>query len=128
MNEIQSMLNDQWEAQIEYYSLAPDQLVGKQRSNYARTMAFALHDEVCEAMQEIAWKPWSSDHEKFNRKAFQQELIDALFFWMNLWLLSGSDADELISMFNHVSAKNAARRANGYNARKDQDGRQLDAK
>ncbi len=125
---LQGMLDAQWEAQCEYYGTAPGELVQERRSDYARTMAFALNDEVSEAMQEIAWKPWSSDHTKFNREAFQQELIDALFFWMNLWLLSSGSADELVSMFDKVTEKNRARRADGYDARKDQNGRQFDGK
>lgn len=73
----------------------------------------ALIDELHEALAEVGWKPWaSSDH--FNKDAVKGELVDALHFLVNLCLVSGITADDLIAGYKAKSAINEKRQQDGY--------------
>jgi hypothetical protein len=95
---------------------------GPERADFFRWNCYAATDELHEAGQEIAWKPWaSSDH--FNRQAYLKELVDALFFVGNLVLLAGEDgdhisyieqlADELWDLYQQKVEVNVARMESG---------------
>jgi len=124
---LQRCFDSQWEAQCEYWGLAPDELSDMQRGKYVRSMSLALIEEVGEALQEIAHKPWASDKSYFNKDAYKHELMDVFYFFLNLWLVTGSDAKEFTAIFDEVAEKNRLRRAGDYTGTdKAADGRQLD--
>lgn len=69
------------------------------RSDYVRTQVLALVAELMEAMDEVAWKPWSSDKTKFNREAFIKELVDAQHFLVNLGIAADVTDEEFWAAF-----------------------------
>lgn len=70
--------------------LDPPAMTGEERGWYATWNHTALIKELGEALDEIAWKPWSVDKTTFNREQYMKELVDAWHFLMNLILLAGS--------------------------------------
>lgn len=75
--------------------------------------AFALLDEVHEAMGEVGWKRWATSRH-INDEAFKNELIDAWHFMMNLFELAGMSADEVYERYNAKRDKNDKRQQDGY--------------
>lgn len=109
-------------------SLDPPTMRGEERGWYATWNHTALILELSEALNEIAWKTWSVDKDKFNRDQYVQELVDAWHFLMNLLLLAGdaisdesnaeSLADEFYRRYIDKSAVNMERfRSGKYNSR-----------
>lgn len=124
----------QYRLETESFLNDPPRLSPEQRKDFARWNAYALEDELHEATQEVAWKPWAStDH--FNREAFLREMVDVLFFAGNLILMAaevdcfdGDDGEadevairmlgaELWEMYQAKVEVNAARMREGYNGK-----------
>jgi hypothetical protein len=131
------LLASQLELQQRSFSTDPRTLRGDARADYAEWNAFALEDEIHEAMQELKWKPWltTGRGDWVNRDAFVQELVDAFHFFMNLLLLAGvvdgvwtpqQLADEFTARYIEKREVNVRRQAEGYDGSKDGDGRALD--
>lgn len=80
---------------------------------FYKDMHVALIDELHEALAEIGWKPWATSNH-FNQEAVKGELVDAFHFFMNLCLVSGVSAQDLIDGYTSKSAKNIQRQADGY--------------
>lgn len=86
---------------------------------FMRWNAFALEDELHEAMAEVGWKPWAESRH-LNREAFIAEMVDGFHFFMNL-LLAGSPgmtpqeiADEFGVAYRNKNQVNAQRQEEGY--------------
>lgn len=73
-------------------SLDPPAMQGEERGWYATWNHTALVKELGEALDEIAWKPWSVDKDTFNRKQYLAELVDAFHFLMNMVLVAAGAA------------------------------------
>lgn len=73
----------------------------------------ALTDELHELLGEIGWKPWAKSRH-INLDAAKGELIDALHFLLNLCLVLGMDASEIIHRYDAKHEKNAKRQEEGY--------------
>lgn len=84
----------------------PKDMEPARRSEYVRMQILALQAELFEMLDEIAWKAWSSDKEKFNREAFIREGIDVAHFLINLLLAAGVDADEFFRVFKEKNDVN----------------------
>lgn len=125
-NPFRAWLIAQFQLETQSFGHNPPQLGeagGAERADFFRWNAYAVEDELHEAGQEIAWKPWAStDH--FNREAYLKELVDLLFFVGNLVLLAGAVgdhatyieelADELWELYQAKVEINAARMRDGY--------------
>jgi hypothetical protein len=99
--------------QSESFDVDPPNLEGESRTTYLLWNAYALIDEVGEAMDNVGWKPWaSSDH--FNREMFVKELVDALHFLGNMLLTAGVTGDELWRLYREKVKVNAERQRVGY--------------
>lgn len=115
------MLKAQLQLQLESYGKDPRTLDGDERADFVRWNAFALEDEIHEALGEIGWKPWATSRH-LNAEAFIKEMVDAWHFFMNLLLVAGGELglepDELATMFeDRYFAKrkvNAQRQTDGY--------------
>lgn len=81
------MLVRQYDLQMSM-GIDPTALRGKERGEYVTMNHTALIKELGEALDEIAWKPWSVDKDTFNREAYVKELVDAFHFLMNLLLVA----------------------------------------
>jgi len=97
----------------------PADLRGDDMADFMRWNAFALDDEIHEAMAEVGWKPWATSRH-INHDAFMKEMVDAWHFFMNM-LLCGCQgmtpaeiADEFTRRYIEKNAKNAQRQEEGY--------------
>lgn len=94
MVDLELMMTRQAALQRAFGNPHPHDMTDAQRLQYIKDMAFALEDEVHEAMAETAWKPWV-DGNAVNRDGYVSELIDALQFLMNLFAAVDCDAEEI---------------------------------
>lgn len=113
---------------IDFEAMALD---GGMRADYALTNAYALIDEISEAMGEIAWKPWAKDRGSVNRDAMIGELVDAAHFMANLLVMISVTDEEWEERYREKQHRNAKRQQTegGYDARQDKCpgcGRELD--
>jgi len=97
----------------------PRLLSGDERADFMRWNAFALEDEIHEAMQEVGWKPWATNRD-INQELFLKEMVDAFHFFMNM-LLCGMGhlqpagiADAFTIAYIEKNAVNAQRQQEGY--------------
>ncbi len=110
---IDEIMRRQLVLQRESFGIDPVALTGKERDDYVRTMALALHVELDEALLEISWKPWASGT-WFHREAFIMEMIDALHFWVNMILVATPNPSVVLDTYLHKAEINARRQAEGY--------------
>ena len=103
----------QLELQTKSFGVNPSKLTGDDMSRYVQAMSLGLTDEVHEALNEIGWKPWATSRH-VNREAFVGELVDALHFLVNLFLLVGADAPEVYERYIEKSQRNKKRQTEGY--------------
>lgn len=80
---------------------------------YKNIMILALMDELTEALRETPWKPWKKNQE-YNEEKFQNELIDAWHFLINLSLSSGMDATMVYMKFLEKNKENHNRQDRMY--------------
>lgn len=111
-DRLSRMLEMQRRLQIEAYGHpaepTPAQLMNSIRENVLSCVA-----ELCEAMDETGWKPWSTS-EHINREAFHREMVDAWHFFMNLMNAGGMTAEDLYCGYLEKSAINLKRQLDGY--------------
>lgn len=117
---LQLLLSHQADAQRRVYGIDPATLSVKERLEYIRWNVLALEDELHEMLAETSWKPWARAEFIHGDKA-TNELIDALHFLMNLFLvLAPADtspselAHDLFERYERKRAINAARQRHGY--------------
>lgn len=84
-----------------------------QRMEYIRTMTLACTDELHEALKETGWKPWASSNH-INHEEWMGEMADAWLFFMNLMLVGGMTAEDLISRTAKKQENAYVRMNNGY--------------
>jgi dimeric dUTPase (all-alpha-NTP-PPase superfamily) len=78
----------------------------------------ALEDELHEALAETTWKPWVKGEPEINRDKYVGELIDALHFLCNLFLVVGADAHEIHERYFRKNKINHQRQEDGYTGEK----------
>lgn len=111
--DLQAAFLAQLNLQIESYGSDPRELMGDERIDFIRWNVLALEDELHEALAETGWKPWATSRH-INTDKFHGELVDAFHFFMNLCLVSGLTADQLLERYFEKRAINAKRQARGY--------------
>lgn len=99
--------------QIDAYGADPRELMEGDRIEFIRWNVLALEDELHEALAETGWKPWATSRH-INTDKFHGELVDAFHFFMNLCLVSGLTAEQLLDRYAEKRAINAKRQARGY--------------
>lgn len=105
-------------AQKESHGIDLDALTTEERVEFIRWNVLALEDELHEALAETSWRPWAkSTH--INKDAFTGELVDALHFLVNLFLVVGATSDEVSERYFAKRAKNDKRQAEGYDGVSD---------
>ena len=114
-----AMLEMQLDLQRQHMGGDPRELTGDAMAVFMTWNAFALEDEVHEAMAELGWKPWAKSRH-INREAFMKEMVDAFHFFMNMLLCANPDsspaqiAQEFFQLYRAKNAINAQRQADGY--------------
>jgi bisphosphoglycerate-dependent phosphoglycerate mutase len=119
-------LQAQYALEVNSFNNDPPRLSPEDRKDFVRWNAYALEDELHEATQEVAWKPWASTTH-FNREQFLKEMTDVMFFAGNMVLIAAradslyadvpSLAEELWEMYQAKVKVNAARMAEGYDGK-----------
>lgn len=93
---------------------------------FIRWNTLALTDELHEALQEVGWKPWATSSH-INREEYVGELVDAMHFLVNLFLVVGATPAEVLERYTNKNAKNHTRQETGYTGlEKDEHGREID--
>lgn len=117
---LQRLLAHQAEAQRNVYNIDPAALPIGDRVEYIRWNVLALTDELHEMLAETSWKPWAKA-DYVNADKATNELIDALHFLMNLFLVlapedRGPDAlaADIFDRYERKRAINAERQRKGY--------------
>ena len=124
-----SLLQAQRELQQESFDTDPIELCGQARAEYIRWNVLALEDELHEALQELRWKPWTTPEDQgrwVHRDAYVKELVDALHFLLNLFLVADVQSREVVDRYFAKREVNAQRQRDGYAGAKDSDGRATD--
>lgn len=77
----------------------------------------ALTEEVKEIGEEFVWKWWSKSTSDLTK--IQEEIVDALHFWISIALVSGMDARAVFQAYLKKNQVNMDRQNQGYVARGD---------
>lgn len=110
---LEDIFNRQRELQTKSFGVDPSSMSDADRARYIIDMNLALQDELHEALSEVGWKPWAKSRH-FHRDAYVGELVDALHFLVNLFLVAGCDANEVAAKYQEKANRNAQRQAAGY--------------
>jgi NTP pyrophosphatase (non-canonical NTP hydrolase) len=117
------MTSDNWRwlestrrLQEESFNVDYDELTGGKLADYLTEHAFALTDELSEAMAETTWKSWSKNRGTINKDAFADEMADLVTFAGNMLVAAGVDDDDFWRRFRAKQERNAARQKHGYDA------------
>lgn len=113
-----NILELQAKLQRESFGYDLENMTDDEMIEYLRWNYIALVQELGEALDECAWKPWVSSI-YINRMEFLKELIDAAHFFNNMWLVvAGLDPAKSAALFTQLyEAKhevNAKRQEEGY--------------
>lgn len=130
-NPFLSWLQAQYRLEVGYFHNDPAALTPEERKDFVRWNAYALEDELHEATQEVAWKPWASTLH-FNREKYMKELVDVMFFLGNLICVAAKQedmgpgvmhtfivelADEMWAMYQDKVQENKRRMTEGYDGK-----------
>lgn len=120
---LERMIIMQAGAQRETYGLHFTEMDRNELITYIRTMQQAAVQELGEALNEVDWKPWTTEPRQVRRNEYMNELIDVLHFWINMVIavagkMSANEiADEIFTRFALKNRTNAQRQVDGYDGR-----------
>lgn len=120
IDKLEHLVRLQSQLQRDAYGFDFEKLTTAERIQYVRDQHQAIIVELCEALDEVSWKPWTTGKPVINRDAFVGELVDVLHFWLNMVIaVSGSStyvevADEIFTRFALKNRVNAQRQVDGY--------------
>jgi hypothetical protein len=93
------------------------ELTGEKLADYLLMNAFALSDELHEAMAECHWKNWAKNRGDINNEAFGDEMADLVIFAGNMAVANGETDDSFWARVRAKQGRNAARQEHGYDAK-----------
>ena len=79
-----------------------------------KDFAWRITEELGEAMNCLKNKPWKQTHMETDRVHFEEEIIDALHFFIEMCILIGFDARSLTEMYLKKSLVNKFRQESNY--------------
>jgi dimeric dUTPase (all-alpha-NTP-PPase superfamily) len=113
-NPLKEMLECQRRLQSECFGVDPCALTDdRAKGDFVQKNVLMLEDELHELLREVSWKWWATDSFFYEEK-FKEEVVDCLHFLLNLILVSGLDADNLLMMYrakNEINRKRQESRA-----------------
>jgi NTP pyrophosphatase (non-canonical NTP hydrolase) len=71
-------------------------------------------EEICEATSCLKNKPWKSTHMVTDVAHFEEEMADALHFFVEMCIHAGIDADRLFKLYFRKSLVNGFRQRSNY--------------
>lgn len=122
-NKLERLISMQRNLQSGSFGYDFTKMTPEERINYIRDQHQAAVMELCEALDEVGWKPWTQGQRWIHRDEFVNELVDALHFWINMILavtggMSSTEvADEIFTRFALKNRTNAQRQVDGYDGR-----------
>jgi hypothetical protein len=121
IDKLEHMIRLQRELQERTYGFNFIDMKQAEWIQYIRDQHQALGMELSEVLDEVDWKPWTTNERPpINRDAFVGELIDVIHFWLNMLfpvcakMTPTEIADEVFTRFAMKNRVNAERQANGY--------------
>lgn len=84
----------------------------EKRIQILKDMKLALESELQEMLDETGWKPWATSRH-INEEAARVEVIDQLFFWMNIAMVMHMSAVDVFEAYGKKWAKNMERHKDG---------------
>lgn len=127
IDRLDTLLQMQLQLQTIHMGGDPRDLRGDEWAEFMRWNAWALTDELSEAMSEVGWKPWATSRH-LNGEAFMREMVDAFHFFMNLLLAGNPDSTpeqimaDFFEKYKAKNEKNAQRQVEGYDGISDKCG------
>lgn len=110
-----TLFDRQLELQVSAFGINPSALTLEQRCEFIDWNLTAIVQEIGEARDEIAWKPWAKDRYQFiNEVELIGEMVDVLHFFINVCLALGVEPDTLLHRYLDKRAVNEQRQADGY--------------
>ncbi len=111
--DIAEMLAKTKQLQVEIYGSSPHVWSDGDRIEYIKEMVLAATDELHEALGEVGWKSWASSR-RIDRDAYLGELIDVLFFLMDLFIVVDTRGSEVTDRYLKKLAINTTRAKGTY--------------
>lgn len=97
--------------QTEFVPVNIDAAAGQAR---LKDFAWRITEELGEAMNCLKNKPWKQTQMETDRTHYEEEIIDAFHFFIELCILSGFDANSLTEMYLAKSQVNKFRQRSKY--------------
>lgn len=85
----------------------------QQRSDTIKEDVLAATDELHEALAKVGWKSWATERGILDRDAYLREIVDALFFLMNLMNAADPAPGEIDALYSEKWSRNWQRYATG---------------
>lgn len=79
-----------------------------------KDFSWRITEELGEAMNCLKNKPWKQTHMATDETHYREELIDALHFFVELFILSGMSAEDVYSMYCKKNKVNQFRQRSKY--------------
>jgi len=79
-----------------------------------KDFAWRITEELGEAMNCLKNKPWKQTHMETDRTHYEEEIVDAFHFFIELCILSGFNAQSLTEMYLKKSQVNKFRQRSQY--------------
>lgn len=117
MDMLTSMLVAQHNLQLNTFNLDFTKMTDVERIAFIKEMKLALEAELQEALNEVGWKPWATSRH-LHGDLYLTELIDALHFLLNMFLVLGHHPQDLATyihgQYMSKNKRNAERQVEGY--------------
>ena len=114
MDKLDYIFNMQKFLMKKYGFKGPINIDTKKGQNKIREVMFFMVHEVFEASEWMKMKPWRKTIVKTDIKAFLEEIVDVLHFYVELCIYLGIDSNKLTGMYKEKAYKNLERLKNRY--------------
>ena len=94
-----NLLDLQYEFELEYFWLESRDLDDVELTEFVRDQILALIAEATELLNSFHWKSWDSKVGSLDIEHSREELIDILFFWLNLANILGLDRKAIEQLY-----------------------------
>lgn len=108
-----NLLDLQHEFELKYFDTETRNLSDRELTPFVRNQVLAIINESNELLDSFHWKPWDSEVGSIDISHSREELIDILFFWLNMANALGLDQESVEQLYLKKRDKVAGRVAIG---------------
>lgn len=108
-----NLLDLQHEFELDYFNTETRNISDQELTYFVRNQVLAIVSETNELLDSFHWKPWDSQSGSLDINHSREELIDILFFWLNMANALGLDRDSIEQLYIAKRNKVARRVAIG---------------